>query len=209
MTRAQLIERIIRQVSGGEPNDDSQLTWNLVNLYCNEAIALAAKNNYIENAKLDNINYVSNSFYTSFRDIDISSGDDNFIYTFSLPSIPVGIGHNEGIASVRVKKGVEVSQDLIPLSINQQGYADSMQPIPNKTMYWYEGDNVFIKSVLPLNTYKAMVRMISGGDSTDLNSTLILPPDYLGFVHDYVAQKLMIELKQPQDEANDGRDLKP
>ena len=46
MTRNNLIERILRQVYGEQPNDDANITVNLVNQWINDGLELAAKQNY-------------------------------------------------------------------------------------------------------------------------------------------------------------------
>ena len=46
MTRNAFIERILRQIYNGQPSDDSNITYNLVNQWLNDAIGLAVKKNY-------------------------------------------------------------------------------------------------------------------------------------------------------------------
>ena len=52
MTRQFFIERALRQIYGGQPTDDSQITVNLVNSWLNDAIATAAKQCYKEGTSL-------------------------------------------------------------------------------------------------------------------------------------------------------------
>jgi hypothetical protein len=49
--------------------------------------------------------------------------------------------------------------------------------------------------------------MISGGNSTDLTSTLNVPSDYIPAVIQYVQQQLMIMKTTQKDVQNDGQDL--
>jgi hypothetical protein len=95
----------------------------------------------------------------------------------------------------------------IPITQNQKTYFQSMPHIPQQTLYYNEGEDVFIVSSLKLNDYIASVTMVSGGDSTDLTSTLNIPPDYIPAVIQYVQQQLMIMKGRPQDLANDGTDI--
>jgi len=55
-----------------------------------------------------------------------------------------------------------------------------------------------------LSQYTASVTLISGGDSSNLSSTLNVPSDYIPSITSYVMQSLMLERKQPQDQTNDG-----
>jgi hypothetical protein len=48
--------------------------------------------------------------------------------------------------------------------------------------------------------------MISGGDSSDLNSTLIVPDDYVPMIVEYIKGQLAFERSRPIDVSNDGVD---
>ncbi len=207
MTRQHLIEQIMREVYGGQPTDDASITNNLVNQYINQGIGVAVKQNYKDAISMDGIGYVNNSFYTTFKGITISK-DENFLWKITLPQVPLGVGKDEGIANLKLKSSDgKVSIDLIPLSTNQKGYAQSMKPIPNKVLYYIEGGNAYILSTLLLFEYTASVTLMSGGDSTNLSSQLNVPDDYIPTVISYVTQMLMAQRKQPKDAANDGADV--
>lgn len=207
MTRNIFIERILRQIYNGQPSDDSNITYSLVNQWLNDAIGLAAKKNYTDGIQMDGIAYVNNSFYTTFKDLTVELGNiDNVTYSIDLPQIPVALGKNEGIATLQFVKDKLASQTAIPLSINQVAYIDNLRPIQNKILYWTEGKNIYAKSLIPLTSYTANVRMVSGGDSTDLESTLIVPDDYVPMIVEYIKGQLVFERSRPIDTSNDGVD---
>jgi len=207
MTRNIFIERILRQIYNGQPSDDSSITYNLVNQWLNDAIGLAAKKNYTDGIQMDGIAYVNNSFYTTFKDLTVELGNiDNVTYSIDLPQIPVALGKNEGIATLQFVKDKLASQTAIPLSMNQVAYIDNLRPIQNKILYWTEGKNIYAKSLIPLTSYTANVRMVSGGDSTDLESTLIVPDDYVPMIVEYIKGQLAFERSRPIDTSNDGVD---
>lgn len=205
-TRKSLIERIMRQIYGGLWTDDAEITYNLVNAWLGDAVAIAAKQNYNEAFNLEGVGYVNNSFYSTFSNLAITSGDEPFEYYVELPQVPIGIGRNEGIATLQFKKDGEISQTAIPLSINQVGYDNDMRVIPNKILYWNEGNKAVVKSTVPLFEYTAKVRMVSAGDGTDLNSTINVPEDYFPVMVDYISKMLMVERNAPKDIANDALD---
>jgi hypothetical protein len=207
MTRNIFIERILRQIYNGQPSDDSSITYNLVNQWLNDAIGLAAKKNYTDGIQMDGIAYVNNSFYTTFTDLDIVAElVDTVTYSVDLPLIPIALGRNEGIATLQFVGDNRTSQTAIPLSMNQVAYIEQLRPIQNKILYWIEGKNIYIKSAIQLTSYKATVRMISGGDSSDLDSTLIVPDDYVPMIVEYIKGQLAFERSRPIDTANDGVD---
>jgi hypothetical protein len=207
MTRYQLIERVLRQIYNGQPSDDSNITFGLVNQWLNDAIGVAAKKNYTDNIQMDGVSYINNSFYTTFKNLDIYAETvDNVTYRVDLPSIPVALGRNEGVATLQFVGDKKTSQTAIPLSMNQVAYQELLRPIQNKIAYWIEGDNIYVKSSIPLTSYKATLRMVSGGDSTNLDSTLIIPDDYMPVVIEYIKAQLAFEKSRPIDQSNDGVD---
>jgi hypothetical protein len=207
MTRYALIERILRQIYNGQPSDDSSITYNLVNQWLNDAIGLVVKKNYTDNIQMDGVAYVNNSFYTTFTNIDINAESvDTVTYSIDLPIIPYALGRNEGVAMLQFVGDKKTSQTAIPLSMNQVAYIEQLRPIQNKILYWIEGKNIYVKSSIPLTQYKATLRLISGGDSTDLNSTLIVPDDYMPMVIEYIKGQLAFERSRPIDQSNDGVD---
>jgi len=206
LTRRIWIERCLRQIYNGPPSDDATVSINLVNVWLSTGIGLAAKANYKDNIAIDGIGYVNGSFYTKFRNISITS-DGNFFWKMTLPEVPLGIGRNEGISTLElIDDRGNVTRPFIPISENQKTYYQSMQPIPNKILYYYEGSLLYAISTLLLNSYTANVTMVSGGDSTDLDSALNVPPDYDPVMIDYIKQQLMFERSIPVDATNDGLD---
>lgn len=207
MTRNAFIERILRQIYNGQPSDDSNITYNLVNQWLNDAIGLAVKKNYTDSIQMDGVAYVNNSFYTTFTNLDINAETvDTVTYSIDLPVIPFALGKNEGVATLQFVGDKKTSQTAIPLSINQVAYIEQLRPIQNKILYWVEGKNIFIKSSIPLTQYKATLRLISGGDSSDLTSTLIVPDDYVPMIVEYIKGQLAFEKSRPIDQSNDGVD---
>lgn len=207
LTRGQLIEQILRQVYGGYVSEDSSITPMLVNQYINQGIGVAAKANYTDNLKLDGVSYVNGAFYTTFKGI-VPVKDETNLWKIQLPQVPVGIGNSEGISILAFKDSKNnVSFPCIPISENQKTYFQMMRPIPNKTIYYSNGDLIYILSTVTLSNYTASVTMISGGDSTDLTSTINVPADYIPTIIQYVQQQLLLQKNAPKDLTNDGQDL--
>ena len=208
MVRYAYIEKILRQVYGSQPVDDSTISFNLVNQWLSEGVALAAKKCYTDNAQLDGIACVNNGFYLTYKGIAISKYE-NFVYRITLPEIPVGLGKNEGVSVLTFQDANgNVSFPSVPLSTNQATYYRSMRPIQNKTLHIPQGIFLDVVSAIQLNIgYTANVTMISSGDSTNLDSVFNIPPDYIPIVDEFVSKQLLIERAQPQDTINDGVDM--
>ena len=208
MTRYQFIEKELRQIYGGYIPDDSEITFELVNKWIQEAFGIAAKQCYKESAQIEAVGYLNNSFYTTFKGISVVQ-DEQFLWKVTLPQIPVGIGYNEGISTMVFKDSTnQVSLPVVWLSENQKTYIHTMRRIPNKVLAYPEGIYVYALSTLILSQYTVSVTMVSGGDSTDLNSVFNLPDDYYPVVSEYIKAQLGFERAQPKDQANDGSDNK-
>lgn len=207
MTRSALIEQILRHVYGEMPTDDSNITKNLVNVWIQEAIGLAVKQNWKDSIQLDGVTYINNSFYTTFKALPLVPYEQ-FTYQVTLPQIPFGIGKDEGIGSFTIVDSANnISYDALPISQNQVAYYRMLPQIPNKIIYYSEGLFAYVISTLLLSTgFTARVKMVSGGDSTNLDSVLNVPDDYINIIFDYCSKMLLAERLVPQDAASDGID---
>ena len=206
-SRREFCQRVMRNVYGDFPSADSSITENLVNSYLGVGIGMAARNAYRDSIQIDGISYINNSFYTTFKGLTLSK-NEQFLYQMILPQIPVGIGKNEGVASLNIKTADgSLSYDAIPINANQVGYYRNMSRKPPRLVYYSEGIFAYVFSVLQLNIgYTANIRMISGGDSSNLDSVLNIPADYETFCFDYCVEKLRLERNTPKDILNDGND---
>lgn len=206
-TRAEIIERIVRKVYGEQPNNDASITNNLVNKWIEDGIAAAAKLNYKESIQLDGIGYVNNSFYLTFKNITFTQ-DEQFQFIGTLPQIPLGIGKNQGISSLRIKDNQNnISYDVLPLSEDEWTFARALPPIPNKLLYKPEGRSIYVLTTLLLNIgYTATASMISSGDDTNLDSVLNVPQEYIPAIIEYCSNMLMQERQVPKDVTNDRQD---
>lgn len=206
MIRRAYIEQIQRLIYGGFVQNDAEITINLINQWLDQGIAYAAQKNYLDNLKIDSIAYVNNSFYITYKDLEITK-EEQFLWKIQLPHIPFGLGNSEGISTVELKNSKNrLSYPVVMLSMNQRSFARGMRTIPNKLPGYSEGENVFIESTLILSEYLAQVVMVSGGNSNDLDSTLNVPADYIIPITEYLKNNLMFERMAPVDDTSDGID---
>lgn len=207
MNRKTFIERTLRQIYGGQPSSDATITYGLVNVWLQDAIAVAAKANNRDNISIDGISYVNNSFYTIYKGLTVTK-NENFLWRVQLPHIPFGLGTSEGISTLEFKDPTtgEIAYPAVMMSENQRSFQRGMRAIPNKILAYSQGEFIYALSTLILSPYTASVTMVSGGDSTDLNSTLNVPSDYFPVMVQYIQQQLLLERSQPVDVTNDGLD---
>lgn len=209
MKRRTYIERIRRLIYNGQPADDATITIGLVNNYLQDAIAYAVKQNNKESLAIDGVSYVNNSFYTTFKELTVSS-DEQFTWKITLPEIPIALGTNEGVTMLQFKdaQSKQISQTVVWLTQAQKSYFQNMRPIPNKIMAVSEGKFVYVYTDILLDQYTANATMVSGGLSTDLDGELNVPADYFPVMTEYLLKILTTELNQPKDVTNDGQDFR-
>jgi hypothetical protein len=207
LRRDYFIELVSRKIHGGFASDDSQITNNLISTYVEPAIGVAAQKCYSDNLQIEGIGYVNSSFYITYKNLSISS-DGNFIWKITLPDLPMGLGHIDGISRFVIKDNIspQTSYPVVLMNQGQVSIHKGMRPIPNKILGYPEGEYLYLISTLLLNQYTGQVTMISGGDATDLDSELNVPANYLPIMIDWICQKLMEERLTPQDRSNDGSD---
>lgn len=206
MTRGVLIEMIVRNVYGEFPPNDRTITDNLVNTWIEPGVGLAVKQAYKDSITFDGVSYVNNSFYTKFKGITFTK-EESFVWKGILPVLPMGLGKNDGVNVLRLQNvDGDLTDPLIPLSEAQVGYVSRMRPIPNKSLYWPEGKNIYVRTLLQLNELTGNMTMVSGGDPTDFDSELNVPADYLPIVIDYLTRNLLKERLTQKDLTNDKRD---
>lgn len=208
MDRRTYIEMIRRQIYGGQPSDDATITVNLVNKWLDIAIGVAAKQNNRDNISLEGISYINNSFYTTFKGLAVTK-DENFLWKVTLPQVPLGIGTSEGVSTIEFKDAStgQISYPAVMLSENQRSFQRGMRTIPNKVLAYSQGEFVYALSTIMLSQYTATITMVSGGTSSDLDSTINVPSDYFPIIVEYLKKELMFALSVPVDSANDGRDV--
>lgn len=207
MTRNQFIEKELRQIYGGYIPDDSEITFELANKWLSEGLGTAAKLCYKESIQIDAVGYVNNSFYTTFKGLSVTK-DEQFLFKITLPQIPIGIGENQGVETLILFDSIQNSYPVIWLSQKERGFQKGRRKVPNKLLGYLEGQYAYIESVFSLTDYTAKATMISGGDSTDLDSVLNMPDDYYPIVSEYIKAQLGFERMQPNDQVDDGTDTK-
>lgn len=205
MVRRVFIEMIRRQIYGGQPNDDAEITPNLVSKWLDFGIAAAAEKNQKDNLMLDGIAYVNNSFYTTFKSLAITN--DSFgVWKVELPQIPLGLGSSSGLPTLLIKDSTspQLSYNPVWLSQDQRSYQRGMRQIPNKILAYSEGKYVYLESLIDLSQYTAQATMVSGG-TTSLDSEINVPDNYLPLIVEYIKNQLNFERRQPKD-IPDGSD---
>lgn len=205
MTRRVLIEQLRRLYYGGVPNDDANLSEKEVNAYINEAMAYIAKVNYTDAIKLDGIENVADSFYSTFKNLAITKDNDTGYYSLDLPQVPLGLSRGYGISTVTFPTVTGLAKSPIPISVRELEYMDNLKQPPSKIFYWAEGKKLWFKSYTNLVGKFAIVRMVST-ENSDLDAELNVPQEYVSDIINLVLNYLKVRKGTPEDTVNDGVD---
>jgi hypothetical protein len=206
ISRRQYIEQIRRQIYGGQPSSDAEITVNLVNQWLNQAVAFAAKQNYTDNLKLEGVAYINNGFYSTFKGLSVSK-DENFLWKVILPEMPVGLGTSDGVSTVVFKDSTgKISYPVVMMSESQKSFQRGMRDIPNKLLGYQEGNNIYVLSTILLSQYTVSATIVSAGLSTDLDSAMNVPTDYIPVISEYLQKQFMLQRNVVVDEKADGID---
>jgi hypothetical protein len=204
-TRRQVCELIQRRLAGGDVSDDFHVKLAEINLWLNHGIAAAAMKNYTDGVQVDGIEYVSDSFYVSFRDVTITHDTGTGYYYADLPAMPYGLPKGYDITRLAIQGNGELSKGLIRVDATKNAAYQHLPKPKNKLFYWMEGKRVWIDSFTALQTNKLFGRMAASDTSTysgGLDDPFNAPPDYVPFIMDYVYAKFIQPV--PQDTSNDG-----
>lgn len=202
-TRRMVLETIQRLMLGSIASDDTELTINLINQHLNAAIGYAAKTNYKEEIQLNGIENVSDTFYTSFTNINISKDQNTGWYNATLPQQPAGIGAGWDISGFMLTTGSGAKLFAHPISPREVEFLYNAKKPCNEIFYWVNRDTVSMHSGQDITKYKANVRMIST-QSSDLDSVVTIPDGYMPVVVKYLSEVLGIEVQRPIDSSSDG-----
>jgi hypothetical protein len=198
-----VLETIQRLMLGSIASDDTELTINLINQHLNAAIGYAAKTNYKEEIQLNGIENVSDAFYTSFTNINISKDQNTGWYNATLPQQPAGIGAGWDISGFMLTTGSGAKLFAHPISPREVEFLYNAKKPCNEIFYWVNCDTVSLHSGQDITKYKANVRMIST-QSSDLDSVVTIPDGYMPVVVKYLSEVLGIEVQRPIDSSSDG-----
>lgn len=205
MTRAELIAQIRRMYYGDIPAEEANLREREVNMYINQAIAMVAKENYVDYIKMDGVENVDDAFYTTFKNFSISKDNDTGYYYTTLPHPPLGLSRGYGIADVTFPVSTGLAKNPIPISPRELEYVDMVKTPPSKIFFWCEGDKLYFKSYINLIGKSPIVRMISN-ENSDLTAELNVPAEYIPNMINWILSQLNVRKQMSGDLIREGVD---
>lgn len=203
--RKQLIERIIKHLADGFPNDSFAASANEINLYIDQAVAFSIVGKAYENAKIEGVLAVPEAFEVTYN-LGIMLQDDNTNEWYAtLPQPPLSLPLGYSIADVYfILPGMGRSESAFPIKNKRVPYRNYM-PIPTGTSYRTENSIIWVKGSQgqPLSGGSLYVQMpVNRG--TDLTAPMNMPDDVIMSVFDSVVKELAQRYQLPKDIIKDS-----
>lgn len=192
MTRRQAIELIKRTHYGGLVPVDASHSDREVNLILNMGIAVLAMKNYNDNVRLDNEDFIGDTFYTTLSNLTIAS-DNSVELAYTPISAKIGIS----ISNVKVN-GVE--KQPIPISASEVFLLEELPMEKGRVAYYINGSKLQFVSKISLLNKTMSVRLVGVPDTNNLDEELSVPADILALAVDYSVG--MLDKRRQEDIAS-------
>lgn len=201
-----MIDRVIRAYYQDYASEESTLTNNIVQLYINDAVAMALSNAMQKNYVVTGIQSVPEGFMSTFIINSFTKDENTGFYSADLPHPPIGVPENSSVAGVFFGGVKGQSRPVLEVKPNEVDYFRFMPTPPQAAFYWMESGTIYLwlRTNLPSTTL-LYVRMATHVP-TDLNAPMNIPPDAVDFVFNYVMQQLMKGKANTGDSVLDGKD---
>lgn len=206
LTRRAICEQIQRRLANGTPSADFEPVIDEINSWLNHGIPAAALKSYADSVQLDGVESVPDGFYVTFRKIPVSMEDGIGLFKASLPATPYGMPRGYDISAAWLMTSGRLGQSMIRIDEKHIGmYRDMPRPM-NSILFWVEGATMYIDSPIDLSSKVLAIRMAAA--TGELDDPISMPPDYLGYLIEYVMRNFAPSVNQPQDTVNDGQNIK-
>jgi hypothetical protein len=203
MIRRTLCEIIQRKLAGGEPSSDFEPSLVEINALLDSAIAYAAKSQYNETAQID-VEYIADSFYTTFRDISMVEDIDTGHWSADIPAAPAGLPRGYDMDVFPYGTG-STGRAWARISPQQLAIYTGLPKPVNTVLFWTEGSKLKADSPFDLSGIKVMIRMVVGSGSQELTAELACDGTYIPGVLEWMDRHYS---RPPKDNSTDGLNVK-
>lgn len=203
ITRRNIIDQIRRIVYNGVPPDSAMITVNLVALYLNEGIALAAKQAFADSYQIDQVGDVPGAFYMTFSPFTLSHDANTGYYSFGIPKMPLSLPEGKDISNVFIISGSKRKTECSRINTRDLQLMFEVPLDTSEVYYWTEGMTAFLWSKIDITGYTAYIRMpYAEGDSLD--DAINCPPDMIPSVIDFTMKAMNIQIHNPNPTQNEN-----
>ncbi len=204
-SKAQLCERLEKQLNSDFPGADWKITRNEMLLFIDASIPFVMKGHMFENAKVSGVLDLPEAYLFTYElPVTLQNSDTKEWYV-TLPQTPLELPTGYNITRTYVASpSTGASQNGFPIKAKRVAYRDYM-PKPQGFSFRLEGVTMFLKMSdgSSLYGYDLFVQMpISRTD--DINAPMYLPDGAIEPIFQKVWQTIMQRYQTPQDTVLDN-----
>lgn len=207
-TYRKLAEQVRTIYYGGIPSDDAQFSLRFIAELLAQDIAFQATKNAFENSNLGETTYASDSFTSTFLDIDVLY-DSVLKQKYSLmPQIPSALPNGQEIVSITPVGIQGRRRQIVPMKNKDKFMQDMLSPVRGIILAYREADRLYYDNVQEY-MFSAVNMVLIGAISTTgnlLDGTLNVPKNVEADLVDRGVARLRQLGNVPQDILNDARD---
>lgn len=199
-TRKQLIQRIIKHVSAGFPNDAFDASQKEVQLYIDQSIAQQIKAAAYENAKVEGVLAIPEAYLVTLQLTSLLQDEASGYWYATLPQPPLGLPLGYSINQVYSKaSGYGVSEPFFMIKAKRVPRRMNM-PLPTGVRCWIENSTIWFVSSNgnSLQGLPVFVQMPINRTS-DVNAPMNLPDDAIENIFNDVTMWLNKRYAEPKD----------
>lgn len=186
--------------TGMNRNSDNKLDKREVRVLVNECVAVIAKKNAYENAKIDGVICVDGQFISTYENIPIEFNKETNEWFSILPTPVVGLPSKSGVQSVSPMGGS--CGNFWQVDVNANTMFSALEGFTRKDVtYWrVRGNKILFSKEKGVSEKKVMITLVGLGDAD-------IPTDYAYEIIEMAKKMIMPSIMLPQDKINDGASI--
>lgn len=200
-----LIERVVKHLKNGFPNNDWNITDEEVLLYIDSSIPFVMKGQMFNNASVQGVIENIDAYLVTYELLVTKKNAPTNEWYVELPQPPLALPTGYDIPNVYFGgNSTGRSQNVLPVNTKRSAYRNNM-PKPTGVSYRVEGYNLYLQgnegqSLLNLHLFVQMP--ISR--TTDINEPMSIPDDSIQPLFEKTVQTILQRYGIPQDIVQDG-----
>lgn len=204
-TKSMLIERVVKHLNSGFPNNDWNITDEEVLLYIDSSIPFIMKGQMFNNASVQGVLDNIDAYLVTYKLPVTKRNTPTNEWYVELPQPPLALPTGYDIPNVYFGgNSTGRSQNVLPVSTKRSAYRNNM-PKPTGVSYRVEGYNLYLQSnegqsLLNLDLFVQMP--ISR--TSDINAPMAIPDDAIQPLFEKTVQSILQRYGVPQDIVQDG-----
>lgn len=194
----QIAEQILQAVNGANRSIGQKIVGAEVQLWIFQKWAELARQNYVENEKLDYVSYLDGQFISDWKYQPVLYDSDLDKYYSVLPDTPISLPRTSGVLQITGMQGQK--NPFLPMDATSQGMFSCLEAfkLKNETYYDVQGSTVFYENIKDVSFIYMKLASVSGDAQ--------LPKNYENQIINEGVQYYLREKMIPQDKTNDGND---